>query len=168
MTATDQAGPEQTARERSDRRSTSPSTVLGVIFTSMEGRSLPGALVERQSERRQSMRMSEVDTQMADRDGGSRGSHRPKANAHALASSATERPPGAANAGPWRRLRTLGDAMIGTILRSIERIAALPPQWAERDRGRRHLREMSDYMLRDLGLSRADVERESSQWFWRK
>jgi uncharacterized protein YjiS (DUF1127 family) len=27
---------------------------------------------------------------------------------------------------------------------------------------------LDDYMLKDLGLSRADVERESSKWFWRE
>ena len=105
---------------------------------------------------------------MADRDGGSRGNHRPKASARPLTPSTTESPPAAAKAGSWHRLRAFGDAMISAILCSIEWIAAQPPLWAERDRGRRHLREMSDYMLRDLGLSRADVERESSKWFWRE
>jgi uncharacterized protein YjiS (DUF1127 family) len=41
-------------------------------------------------------------------------------------------------------------------------------RWAERRRGRRHLRELSDHMLKDLGLSRADVEGEASKQFWRK
>lgn len=39
--------------------------------------------------------------------------------------------------------------------------------WQERSRERRQLREMSDHLLKDLGLSRADIEKESSKPFWR-
>jgi uncharacterized protein YjiS (DUF1127 family) len=39
--------------------------------------------------------------------------------------------------------------------------------WHERARQRRHLRSLGDYMLRDIGLSRADVEGEAGKPFWR-
>jgi uncharacterized protein YjiS (DUF1127 family) len=37
---------------------------------------------------------------------------------------------------------------------------------AERSRQRRQLAELDDYMLRDIGLSRADVASESRKHFW--
>jgi uncharacterized protein YjiS (DUF1127 family) len=39
--------------------------------------------------------------------------------------------------------------------------------WQERARQRHHLGEMDDHLLRDIGLSRADLEHESSKPFWR-
>jgi uncharacterized protein YjiS (DUF1127 family) len=39
--------------------------------------------------------------------------------------------------------------------------------WHERARQRRHLQSLSDHMLRDLGLTRADVLAEASKSFWR-
>lgn len=38
--------------------------------------------------------------------------------------------------------------------------------WLEVRRQRRQLMMLSDAMLRDIGLSRADAERESSRTFW--
>jgi uncharacterized protein YjiS (DUF1127 family) len=40
--------------------------------------------------------------------------------------------------------------------------------WLERARQRRHLSELSDHMLKDIGLSRADVEAEAVKPFWRQ
>lgn len=40
-------------------------------------------------------------------------------------------------------------------------------EWQERARQRYALRSMDDRMLRDIGLSRADIEGESSKPFWR-
>ena len=40
--------------------------------------------------------------------------------------------------------------------------------WQERAATRAHLASLDDHMLRDLGLSRADVEHESSIPFWRR
>jgi uncharacterized protein YjiS (DUF1127 family) len=40
--------------------------------------------------------------------------------------------------------------------------------WFERARQRRHLSELSDHMLKDIGLSRADVEAEAAKPFWRQ
>ena len=39
--------------------------------------------------------------------------------------------------------------------------------WQERARQRHRLGEMDDHLLRDIGLSRADLEYESSKPFWR-
>jgi uncharacterized protein YjiS (DUF1127 family) len=39
--------------------------------------------------------------------------------------------------------------------------------WQDRARQRRRLGEMDDHLLRDIGLSRADLEYESSKPFWR-
>ena len=47
--------------------------------------------------------------------------------------------------------------------RSIDRFLA----WQERARQRQHLGQLSDGMLADIGLSRADVEMETSKPFWR-
>lgn len=39
--------------------------------------------------------------------------------------------------------------------------------WAERERSRRELEELSEYTLRDIGLTRADVWREATKPWWR-
>ena len=39
--------------------------------------------------------------------------------------------------------------------------------WHDRARERRALMEMSDPMLRDVGISRADAYREAARPFWR-
>ena len=56
----------------------------------------------------------------------------------------------------------------------IQRLAHLPLValetllvWQERVSERRRLREMDDHMLKDMGLSRADAEREGTVPFWR-
>ena len=38
--------------------------------------------------------------------------------------------------------------------------------WQERARQRHQLRSLSDHMLHDIGLGRADVEAETSKPFW--
>jgi uncharacterized protein YjiS (DUF1127 family) len=40
--------------------------------------------------------------------------------------------------------------------------------WAERARQRRALRSLDDWMLKDIGLSRADVMREYDKPIWRE
>ena len=53
-------------------------------------------------------------------------------------------------------------------------IAAMPKRlfdllyaWQQRAGQRRHLMELDDRMLGDIGLSRADVHREGTKAFWR-
>ncbi|MFQ5994460.1 MAG: DUF1127 domain-containing protein [Acidiferrobacterales bacterium] len=40
-------------------------------------------------------------------------------------------------------------------------------KWQERARQRHALRELDDHLLKDVGISRADVEREAGKPFWR-
>ncbi len=40
--------------------------------------------------------------------------------------------------------------------------------WRERTRQRRALGRLNDYMLKDLGLSRADAGREGGKRFWKE
>jgi len=39
-------------------------------------------------------------------------------------------------------------------------------EWQDRANQRHRLRTMSDHMLKDMGLTRADVEHEASKPFW--
>jgi uncharacterized protein YjiS (DUF1127 family) len=38
--------------------------------------------------------------------------------------------------------------------------------WLDRARQRRALQELNDHVLKDIGISRCDVFRESSKFFW--
>jgi len=53
----------------------------------------------------------------------------------------------------------LGKRVLG-LLEIVER-------WGDRARQRRALRDLPDYALTDIALSRADVDAESSKPFWR-
>ena len=59
------------------------------------------------------------------------------------------------------------DNLLGGMKFAIVRLFELLVEWQERERGRHHLRELDDRLLRDIGISRADVEREASKPFWR-
>jgi uncharacterized protein YjiS (DUF1127 family) len=172
MTTTRRAGPKRAARKLSDCRSTSSPTVLGLIFTSIEGRSLPGALTQQFTDlrpERQMAMMREGDSRAVNFQDRQHDGSRDLAgvNVHSPELSRSEAVAAARNIRPWHQLRALG-RIPSAARRSIEKIIALPLQWRERARGRYHLQELSDHMLRDLGLSRADVEQEVSKWFWRE
>lgn len=49
----------------------------------------------------------------------------------------------------------------------VARLVDILLAWHERRRQRRQLAMMDDHMLRDLGLSSADVEQEVHKPFWR-
>jgi uncharacterized protein YjiS (DUF1127 family) len=49
----------------------------------------------------------------------------------------------------------------------VARVVDLMLGWADRMRQRRHLAELDDRLLHDIGISRADVEAEISRPFWR-
>jgi uncharacterized protein YjiS (DUF1127 family) len=53
-------------------------------------------------------------------------------------------------------------------LRAIRRIPHLVWLWLVRVQSRRDLAMLSDHMLRDIGLTRGDVERELMKPFWRE
>lgn len=40
--------------------------------------------------------------------------------------------------------------------------------WQARWRERGHLHRLSDHMLKDIGISRADADHEAGQHFWRR
>jgi uncharacterized protein YjiS (DUF1127 family) len=46
-------------------------------------------------------------------------------------------------------------------------VADLVSTWYLRARERRHLKALDDYMLKDIGITRADVEFEVQKHFWR-
>ncbi len=47
-------------------------------------------------------------------------------------------------------------------------VSDLLQTWQERSRQRRQLAALGDRMLRDIGVSASDVERETRKWFWQK
>ena len=53
------------------------------------------------------------------------------------------------------------------IVAVLDRLLETPFLWAERAAERRHLTELDDHLLNDIGLNRADVEAISSKPFWR-
>ena len=64
-----------------------------------------------------------------------------------------------AHAAPRHRDRSRASA--------LERLVTLLLTWQQRAHDRRQLECLSDHMLRDIGLSRADVFAEASKPFWR-
>ena len=54
-----------------------------------------------------------------------------------------------------------------TVLRAPAKMIDTLLLWQERVAERAHLASLDDRALRDVGLSRADVEHETSQPFWR-
>lgn len=55
-----------------------------------------------------------------------------------------------------------GERLQGPILQAVDTLFT----WAERARQRRHLRTLNDHLLADIGLTDADVARETSKRFW--
>ena len=61
------------------------------------------------------------------------------------------------------------------IFSAVERIEAIAAKvtgtvqlWVRRSNDRRLLAMMNDHLLNDIGLTRADVVRESGKFFWQK
>ncbi len=50
--------------------------------------------------------------------------------------------------------------------RELARVLDRALAWHERARQRRQLQSLSDHMLHDIGLGRADVEAETAKPFW--
>ncbi len=59
------------------------------------------------------------------------------------------------------------DDLLGGVKFAIVRVFEMLGVWQARERQRHHLRELDDRLLRDMGISRADVELEASKPFWR-
>jgi uncharacterized protein YjiS (DUF1127 family) len=52
---------------------------------------------------------------------------------------------------------------IGVLTRATDALLG----WLQRDRDRRALQTLDDRLLRDIGVSRGDVEAEAAKPFWR-
>jgi uncharacterized protein YjiS (DUF1127 family) len=61
----------------------------------------------------------------------------------------------------------LSRGFAGEVAAIVDRIIGAPFVWAERVAERRHLAELDDHLLRDIGLNRADVEEVATKPFWR-
>ncbi len=84
--------------------------------------------------------------------------HRALARADILVAGADLAPP-AARAPTWDALRGLRAGAI--------RVVEILLEWQGRASQRSHLAALGDHLLKDMGLSRADVAREASKPFWR-
>lgn len=49
----------------------------------------------------------------------------------------------------------------------LGRVFGTPILWAERAAERRHLTQLDDHLLKDIGLNRVDVETIGTKPFWR-
>ena len=56
-------------------------------------------------------------------------------------------------------IRTVGSWIARVIDRALD--------WQERAQQRRHLSGLDDHLLNDIGISRSDVDAESSKPFWK-
>jgi uncharacterized protein YjiS (DUF1127 family) len=57
-----------------------------------------------------------------------------------------------------------GFSRLRLLLAALQHLTA---EWRRRAAGRETLRGLSDYDLRDIGVTRAEVERECTKPFWR-
>jgi uncharacterized protein YjiS (DUF1127 family) len=64
--------------------------------------------------------------------------------------------------GPTLTTRTFSAALARSVARGIDQLL----EWQDRARQRRQLAALEGHILKDLGLSRADVARESGKPFW--
>jgi uncharacterized protein YjiS (DUF1127 family) len=128
---------ERTDLRSSDCRPDSLPAVLDLLFTSLQGRALPGSL-HRQDTTVASHETSTPTVSSIDRD----------------IWQSPSRPSS-------RRINGIARRLIGAVAASLRR-------WRERARDRQYLRGLSDRNLRDLGLSRAQVESDFSKSFWRE
>ena len=62
--------------------------------------------------------------------------------------------------------RVLGQ--LRSLMRVLQRAGECVLTWQQRARERRALESLSDHMLRDIGLTRADVLAESTKRFWER
>ncbi len=64
---------------------------------------------------------------------------------------------------PRHRLDLRSIAFVSLLVRAIDSLA----EWRSRARERRQLSALSDAMLKDIGVSRADASAEFEKPFWR-
>ena len=63
----------------------------------------------------------------------------------------------------WHGLRQSGNVAVRFALH----LSSLLDAWSERRRQRRALLELSDHMLKDIGIGRGEAYREGRKPFWR-
>ena len=59
-------------------------------------------------------------------------------------------------------------AAIGRIEAFADKVSSLVRLWSRRSHDRRALAQMNEHMLNDIGLCRADIDRETSKFFWQQ
>jgi uncharacterized protein YjiS (DUF1127 family) len=59
-------------------------------------------------------------------------------------------------------------SVLAVVAKSVTRAADLLTSWRQRAADREHLLTLDDGLLRDIGLSRADVDIEAGKPFWRE
>ena len=60
----------------------------------------------------------------------------------------------------------MAQSVSGGLFPSLGRLVEAPFDWLDRVRDRQHLAAMSDAMLKDIGVSRADATHEAEKPFW--
>ena len=70
---------------------------------------------------------------------------------------------------PWRRSEGLGDSVsLSVIMKGmLVGFADCVISWQQRASERHHLSGLDDRLLKDIGITRADVDREAHKPFWR-
>ena len=70
---------------------------------------------------------------------------------------------------PWRRSEDLGATVsLSVIMKGmLIRFADCVISWQQRASERHHLKGLDDRLLKDIGITRADVDREVDKPFWR-
>jgi len=68
---------------------------------------------------------------------------------------------------PATRKASAGQALPAGLQTAAKRGALMLRLWRRRSRDRRQLMELSDYMLKDIGITRDERENEISRPFWR-
>lgn len=68
---------------------------------------------------------------------------------------------------PAAEKRSTGQALPPGLQAAAKRGASMLRLWRQRGRDRRQLMELSDYMLKDIGITRDERENEISRPFWR-
>jgi len=58
------------------------------------------------------------------------------------------------------------EAGVRMVKADIVQLVSIVWQWNTRWRHRQHLRTLSDHALRDVGLSRSDIESQANKPFW--